>query len=114
MEASKRAVFLRKIHLFHDLTDDQLVEIAEKVSEVSFDTGGTILEQGAVSESFYLIYSGKVRVLRQRDGRKQELATLVSGDYVGEMELFTGRGRSATVTAIEPTTLFRFSKEVFS
>jgi CRP-like cAMP-binding protein len=113
MEASERAVFLRKIHLFHDLTDDQLVEIAEKITEVSFDTDGVILEQGDVGDSFYLIYSGKVRVFRQRDGRKQELATLVSGDYVGEMELFTGRGRSATVTAMEPATLFRLSKEEF-
>ena len=113
MEASKRAVFLRKIHLFHGLTDDQLVEVAEKVTEVSFDADGTILEQGDVGESFYLIYSGKVLVSRQHDGRKQVLATLVSGDYVGEMELFTGRGRSATVTALEPTLLFRLSKDEF-
>ncbi len=113
MDANKRAIFLRKIHLFHDLTDDQLLKIAEKVTEVSFDTGGTILEQGAIGESFYLIYRGKVRVFRRRDGNEQELATLVSGDYIGEMELFSGRGRSATVTAIEPTQLLRFSKNVF-
>ncbi len=113
MDANKRALFLRKIHLFHGLTDDQLLKIAEKAAEESFDIGGTILEQGVVGDSFYLIYSGAVRVFRRRDGREQELATLVAGDYIGEMELFSGRGRSATVAAMAPTLLLRFSEQDF-
>lgn len=113
MDVNKSALFLRKIHLFHELTDDQLLEVAEKAIEESFDTDGTILKQGETGESFYLIYSGKVRVCRLRDEREQKLATLVSGDYIGEMELFTGRSREASVIADEPTTLLRFSKETF-
>ena len=101
MDTTKRALFLKKIHLFHDLNDDQLVEIAGKFSEVSFDTGEVILEQGTFGDSFYLIYSGKVRVYRQYEGRKQELATLVSGDYFGEMEILGKRGaRSASISCL--------------
>jgi len=113
METSKIAAFLQNIHLFHDLTDDQLFEIAEKITEVPFESDATILEQGVVGDNIYLIYRGKVRVFRQHRGQVQELATLVSGDYIGEMELFNGRGHSASVTAMEPTTLLRFSKEDF-
>ena len=113
MDATKRAIFLRKIHLFYGLTDDQLIAIAEKVTEVSFDTDDTILQQGVVGDSLYLIYSGGVRVFLQGNGREKELATLVSGDYVGEMELFTGGARSATVVAREPTLLLRISKQDF-
>lgn len=113
MDANKCALFLRKIHLFHGLTDDQLLKITEKATEESFDTGGTILEQGVVGDGFYLIYSGKVRVFRRRNGREKELATLVAGDYIGEMELFSGRGHSATVAAVEPTLLLWFSKQDF-
>jgi len=113
MEASKIAVFLQNIHLFHDLTDDQLFGIAEKVTEVSFNAEDVILEQGVVGDNIYLIYRGKVRVFRQRGGGVQDLATLVSGDYIGEMELFTGRGHTATVAAMEQTRLLRFSKEDF-
>jgi CRP-like cAMP-binding protein len=114
MDATKRAVFLRKIHLFHDLKDDQLLQVAEKFSEESFETGEVILKQGALADSFYLIYSGKVRVYRRREGREQELATLVSGDYFGEMEILGQRGsRSASISASEPTLVLSISSSEF-
>ncbi|GAB4503104.1 MAG: hypothetical protein Fur0043_00960 [Anaerolineales bacterium] len=113
MEATQCAAFLRKIHLFHDLKDEQLLKVAEKFTEASFDSGELILEQGKPADSFYIIYSGKVRVFRRREGREQELATLVRGDYVGEMELFSQRGRSANVAALEPSLLLRLSKQDF-
>jgi len=115
MDATKRTIFLRKIHLFHDLNDDQLLQLGEKFSEVSFDAGEIILEQGAVADSFYLIYSGKVRVYRRRDGHEQELATLVSGDYFGEMEILGPRGiRSASISALESTLTLRISSNEFA
>src|SRR5574342_1436096 len=114
MDATKRTLFLRKIHLFHDLTDDQLSQIGEKFSEKFFDTGDLILKQGAPADTFYLIYSGKVRVHRKREKREQELAVLVSGDYFGEMEIFGTRGvRSASITAIEPTLVLYISSKDF-
>lgn len=115
MDATKRAIFLRKVHLFHDLNDDQLLQLGEQFSEVSFDAGEVILEQGAPADSFYLIFSGKVRVYRQRDGRVQELATLVSGDYFGEMEILGPRGvRSASISALESTLTLRISSNEFA
>ncbi|MDK1029343.1 MAG: cyclic nucleotide-binding domain-containing protein [Anaerolineae bacterium] len=114
MEATDRAIFLQKVHLFHDLTDDQLLKVAERTYEVNFDAGEMILEQDTVGDSFYLIYSGKVRVVhRKKDGHEQVLATLVSGDYMGELELFSGELRSASVVADGPTLLLRFDKEDF-
>ena len=115
MDATKRAIFLRKIHLFHDLNDDQILQVGERFSEQSFDAGEVILEQGAPADSFYLIVSGKVRVYRQRDGRVQELATLVSGDYFGEMEILAQRGvRSASISALDSTLTLRISSNDFA
>ena len=114
MDATKRTIFLRKIHLFHDLSDDQLMQIGERFSEESYDAGTVILEQGALADSFYLIFSGRVLVHRRREGREQELATLVSGDYFGEMEILGPRGvRSASVTALVPTLVLRISSKDF-
>lgn len=113
MEPTRCALFLRNIHLFHDLKDEQLLKVAEKFSEASFDADEFILRQGTAADSFYIIYSGKVRVFRSRDGREQELAALVAGDYVGEMELFSHHGRSANVTALTPSLLLRLSKKDF-
>jgi len=113
MEASTIVFFLQKIHLFHDLTDEQLLEIAEKITEVSVEKDEVILEQGDEDKGFNLIYRGRVRVFRLYDRREQDLGTLVSGDYFGEMELFTGRGNWANVSAMERTMLLRFSNEDF-
>ena len=115
MDETKRTLFLQKIHLFHDLKDEQLLQVGEKFSEVSYDADQVILEQGVLADSFFLLYSGKVRVYRQHDGREEELATLVSGDYFGEMEIFGKRGpRSASISTLEPVTVLRISSQEFS
>ncbi len=114
MDATKRTLFLRKIHLFHDLTDDQLLQVGERFVDESFDAGAVILTQGEPADSFYLLYSGKVLVHRRREGGEQPLATLVAGDYFGEMEIFGQRGaRNASVTAVEPTLVLRISSKEF-
>jgi CRP-like cAMP-binding protein len=115
MDATQRTIFLRKIHLFHGFTDDQLLQVGERFTEQSFDAGEIILEQGAPADSIYIIYSGRVRVYRQREGREQELAVLVSGDYFGEMEVLGPRGtRSATIAALEPTLTLRMTNKDFA
>jgi CRP-like cAMP-binding protein len=115
MDATRRAIFLRKIHLFHDLTDDQLMQIAVRFSEQSFEAGELILEQGGQADSIYFIYSGKVRVYRIRERREQDLAVLVPGDYFGEMEILEARGsRSANVSALEPTSTLRLTNNEFA
>ncbi len=113
IEIARRILFLRKIHLFHDLNDEQISAVAERFSEVSFNAGSIILKQGTAPDSFYIIYSGNVRVFRVRDGDEQELAVMVPGDYIGEMELLMHQERSANVTAQEQTTLLRLSKQEF-
>jgi CRP-like cAMP-binding protein len=115
MDDTKLVLFLRKIHLFHDLKDEELLQVGEKFTEVSFDAGEVILEQGVLADSLYLVYSGKVRVYRRREGSVQDLAILVPGDYFGEMEILGKRGpRSASVAALDATTVLRISSKDFS
>jgi CRP-like cAMP-binding protein len=42
------------------------------------------------------------------------MATIYKGDFFGEMSLLTGEDRSATVKALEDTTVMRVDKELFS
>ncbi|GAB4422063.1 MAG: hypothetical protein Kow002_11280 [Anaerolineales bacterium] len=111
IETGKRVAFLKSIHLFHDFKDDELLEVADLFEEVSYEEGEIIIEQGSTADSFYIIYSGKVRVVRVREAREQELAVMVDHDYFGEMELNASRIRSASVIASEPTTVLRLSIE---
>ena len=109
-----RVDLLKKIHLFKDISDEEIQDAAERFSEAEYATGDVIFEQGGKAESFYLIVKGKVRIVRKRNKTETQLAVLVANDYFGEMALVSKRTRSATVTALVPTTLLVLSLENFN
>ena len=109
-----RVAFLRKIHLFYGLEDDELEVIADGMREVLVNKGDVIFEQDSKAESFYLIYSGGVRIVRKpQQGREFQLAVLVKNDYFGEMGLVARRKRSGTVTATSDSILLILEREDF-
>lgn len=111
---SARVAFLKKIHLFHGLEDDELTILAEKLDEASVPQGGVVFKQGDKATAFYLIYGGSVRIVRRTQGREEiQLARLVKGDYFGEMALVANRLRSGTVTTLADTSLLVLSRVHF-
>ena len=110
---SDRIAFLKKIHLFHGLEDDELAAIAEELEEVSYPKGAVIFQQGAKADSFYLIYGGTVQIVRKQNKKEFQLARLVREDYFGEMALIARRPRSATATALTDTSLLALSRADF-
>jgi hypothetical protein len=113
IKTEARINLLRKIHLFHDLTDEEVRVVAERCSEASFGSSEVIFEQGGKAENFFIIASGRVRIARRQDGHEEQLALLVSNDFFGEMALVSNRPRSATVTALAPTTVLALSRPDF-
>jgi hypothetical protein len=113
IETSAKIAFLKKIHLFHGLEDDELATIAEEIDEASYAAGDVVFEQDSKSENFYLIYSGSVRIVRKQAGKEIQLALLVQHDYFGEMGLVARRRRSGTVTALTDGTLLVLTRKDF-
>lgn len=113
IEIPARIAFLKKIHLFHGLEDDELALLAEKLDESSVPMGGMVFKQGDKATAFYMIYGGSVRIVRGQKGREVQLARLVKGDYFGEMALVANRPRSGTVNASTDTSLLVLSREHF-
>lgn len=113
IDTPARIAFLKKIHLFYGLEDDELEAIAKELKEAFYSSGEVIFEQEGKSESFYMIYRGSVRIVRKQQNREFQLAVLVSNDYFGEMGLIARRKRSGTVTATSDTTLLVLSREDF-
>ena len=65
-----------------------------------------LYEQGQVGDALYVIEAGAVEVsVMSREGRKLALDVFRVGDVFGEIALFDGGRRTATVTAMEPCTL---------
>lgn len=113
IELPARIAFLKKIHLFHGLDDDELAAIAAELDEVSYPQGAVIFEQGAKADGFYLIYGGKVRIVRKIQKKEIQLAILEREDYFGEMALIAKRPRSATAMALTDTSLLVLSRADF-
>ena len=113
IETPARIAFLKKIHLFYGLSDAELETVANELNELAVAKGGVVFEQDSKADSFYLIYSGNVRIVRKQDKKEIQLALLVKNDYFGEMALVAKRKRSATVTALADTILLVLSRANF-
>lgn len=108
-----RLDFMKKLHLFHGLKDDQLIWAAEKMQEQFYPEEDTVFTQGMPADYLYLIYQGSVTITRWKREKETKLATLVRGDYFGEQGLLTGHTRNATVKAEKDTLLLVISREHF-
>jgi CRP/FNR family cyclic AMP-dependent transcriptional regulator len=98
MDASE---ILSKTPLFAEALDaDQIKFLASQSRTAFFLAGSRLMHQGDLGGSMFIIVNGKVSVnLVDRDAREQTVATLGPGDIVGEMSVFTGDRRTATVAA---------------
>ena len=74
---------------------------------VHLSKGVTVFRQGDPGGSMYVIRAGKVRVLKESQGRQRAVSTLGPGDFFGEMAVVTGRPRSATAEVIEEADLLK-------
>jgi Cyclic nucleotide-binding domain len=113
IEPSAKVAFLKKIHLFYGLEDEDFATLAEELDEISVPKGAVIFEQDSKPDGFYLIYEGKVRIARTQDRKETQLALLVKNDYFGEMALVANRRRSATATALTDSTLLMLPRKDF-
>ena len=72
---------------------------------------GCIIREGEAGKSMFLIARGVVRVLRGQDDEEVVLASLLPGDFFGEMALLHDDRRSATCLAVTPCALYELTRE---
>jgi NADH dehydrogenase len=80
------------------------------VTQEHFEPGQDVFHEGDVGDRVYIILSGKAEV--RRDDRP--IATLVRGEYFGEMALLLRATRNATVRCVEPMDVLALPKREFS
>jgi CRP/FNR family transcriptional regulator len=96
------AELLRGVSLFSELSEVELDKIALVAVPRSYPAGSAILREGDPGDTCYVLRSGRARVVRQHaDGRAITLTNLGPGEIFGELAMFGGEVRSATVEAID-------------
>jgi serine/threonine-protein kinase len=71
----------------------------------NYQKGELVCREGEVGDYSFKILSGRVEVFKTVDGKKKPLAVLGANEIVGELAVFSKQPRSATVVALEPTTI---------
>jgi small-conductance mechanosensitive channel/CRP-like cAMP-binding protein len=110
----KSREYLRAYPLFQDLSDDEIARLAENSPVRLYGCNENVITRGESGDSMFITVSGRLKVMLVSDtGAETELAGLGPGDAFGEMSLFTGENRSATVRCIEASELVEITKEDF-
>src|SRR5947209_9196567 len=105
---------LKKIDLLAGFDDESIAKLASSAHERHYIAGETIFLRGDKGDCFYVIVSGRVRiVLGVSDGREMTLRHQGPGTIFGEIAMLDGRARSADAMALDPTTLVRISRAHF-
>lgn len=106
------ADIIRSIPIFSGLSREDVAKVLGKLEEIAIPAGETIFSQGDEGDAFYLIQSGTVQVVVESGaGNSEVVAVLGARDWFGEMALFSGEPRSATLQSVKETTLWRLRRE---
>jgi CRP/FNR family cyclic AMP-dependent transcriptional regulator len=102
--AEGTARLLGRVQVFGGLSAAELQRVANVAVPRSFPAGSIILREGDRGDTCYVLRHGRARVTRQNaDGRAITLTNLGKGEIFGELAMFGGEVRSATVEALEDT-----------
>ncbi len=105
---------LKKTYLFYTLDDDELDLLARSVRKETYPKGHLIFDEGDEGGPLYIIKSGRVSIKKILDeGTKSNLAELGQYFFFGEISLFDGGKRSASVEAVEETECIIIEKSDF-
>lgn len=111
------AQFISASPLFYSLPRSIVEQIAGKVQLLSYPPDTFIFHDGDPGDSFYIIRSGHVKVVKASQDQAGEdlvMAVLDPGEVFGEMALLIGQPRSAAVKTMDGVEVFRLMREDFS
>jgi CRP/FNR family transcriptional regulator, cyclic AMP receptor protein len=101
---------LKSVWLFERCTKNELKAIQGIATPLSVLAGTVLTRQGERGREFFVIVAGKAEATRGG----VSIATLGPGSFFGEMALLDRKPRTATVTAIEATTVLVVTEQSFS
>lgn len=98
---------LRQLEGFQDASDDELRQVIDAGTFLQIPPDWSLIWEHTPADKAYLVLSGELSV---RQGG-EEIATLGTGDFIGEMAIVQHRLRSATVVTRTLVTGLHFTAE---
>ena len=100
---------LKKLSIFKHLSENRLFDICKIMKKEHFKEGEIIFEDESAGNKLYLLYKGKVQVLKEN----KVLRELDKGSCFGEISLLLNQPHTATIKASTKVSLYTLSSDKF-
>jgi small-conductance mechanosensitive channel/CRP-like cAMP-binding protein len=94
---------LSAVDIFAPLSAEETEKLAAATVRHVFAPNEVVIRAGDTGASMFVVHSGRVQVQVTEGGKARTVAELGEGAFFGEMALFTGEPRAASVVALEET-----------
>lgn len=92
------------VPIFNHLEKAEMAKITHTIRPVNLKKGEVLYRSGDTSNALYIVHKGKVKVYRlSENGKEQVIRILESGEFTGELALFTESVHDAYAEAMEKT-----------
>ncbi len=105
----EKVLFLKSIDLFSQIPGEDLARVAQIAEEIDFEPSDTVISEGEIGDSMYLIVDGRVQVFKG----DRLVVELGERECVGEMAILDSEPRSATVKTQSAVRALKIEREDF-
>jgi CRP-like cAMP-binding protein len=114
MSPQSTVQLLMRVPLLAGITEGEAYSLFEASQKLQFKKNDILVEMGQTAQSFYLILSGRVKVvLTGGKDKSVTLALLGAGECLGEMGVLDHQPASATVVAMGTVDVLRLDQDAF-
>lgn len=118
-EQQKQAILqklqaLKSLKIFSQMNEREIFEVMKRADIQQYAPGDVVFSEGDAEEYLYVIIRGSFHVTSTgRSGEDLTFFVAGSGLIFGEMSFLDRQPRSATITAGEPSEVFRLTRDDF-
>ena len=105
--------FLSRLGIFASLKLPALRRLASDLQRLSLQPNDVLFHEGDADDTAYIVREGRLRLMKNVDGRERQVGTASPGDLIGEMGLLCGLPRIVTALAVMPVVVLPLPKRLF-
>jgi len=110
-ELVQRVRFLSKVPILSQLSSVETKQLAEAMTSVMYESGKTIIKEGEIGGTFFVVASGEVKFLNAEG--KEISARGTPGSYFGEISLLQNERRKCDVVSTQATKCLVLERKMF-
>jgi CRP/FNR family cyclic AMP-dependent transcriptional regulator len=95
-----------------DMAESDQVQLFSRFGK-KIPPGTVLFHEGDRGEEMFVLQSGKVKISRQVRGVEKTIATVMKGDFFGEMAILNDKPRSATAETIVESEMLVIDRKTF-